>query len=100
MKRSFKIGYIRKLNNNVNIIGTNIKKIRKHKKLSQPELCKKLDLLGVNMFIADIYEIENNKRLVKDFEVKAFCIALNVSLDDIYDNTNKLFEISNLNFLN
>lgn len=94
------MGYIRKLNNNVNIIGTNIKKIREHKKLSQPELCKKLDLLGVNMFIADIYEIENNKRLVKDFEVKAFCIALNVSLDDIYDNTNKLFEISNLNFLN
>ena len=94
------MGYIRKLNNNVNFIGTNIKKIREHKKLSQPELCKKLDLLGVNMFIADIYEIENNKRLVKDFEVKAFCIALNVSLDDIYDNTNKLFEISNLNFLN
>ena len=83
---------IRKLNDKVNIVGTNIKKIRKQKKLSQPDLCAKMQLLGVTMFNADIYEIENNKRLVKDFEIKAFCLALNVSLEDLYNDTNQFFE--------
>ena len=43
------MGNIRKLNNNVNIVGSNIKKYREQKKLSQPDLCKKLQLLGVDM---------------------------------------------------
>lgn len=86
------MGGIRKFNDKVNIIGTNVKKYREMQGLSQPDLCRKMDLLGVTMYIADIYEIENNKRLVKDFEAKAFSLALNVSLDELYDNTNKLFE--------
>lgn len=75
---------IRKLENNVNIIGKNIKKYRQMQKLSQTDICTKLQLLGVNMYIADIYEIENNKRLVKDFEVKAFSIVLNIDINDLY----------------
>ncbi len=86
------MGNIRKLNNNVNIVGSNIKKYREQNKLSQPDLCNKLQLIGVDMFIADIYEIENNKRLVKDFEIKAFCLALNITLDELFDNTDKFFE--------
>ena len=44
------------------------------------------------MFKSDVYEIENNKRLVKDFESKAICIALSVSLDELYSDTDKYFE--------
>ena len=86
------MGIIRKLNNNVNIVGTNIKKIREQQQLSQPDLCTKMQLIGVTMYIADIYEIENNKRLVKDFEVKAFCKALNISFEQLYDDTDQFFE--------
>ena len=43
------------------------------------------------MYATDIYEIENNKRLVKDFEVKAISLALNVSIDALYDNTDNFF---------
>ena len=85
------MGIIRKLNNNVNIVGSNIKKIREAKNFSQPDLCNKMQLLGVTMYIADIYEIENNKRLVKDFEVKAFCNALNITYDVLFDDTDKFF---------
>lgn len=85
------MGIIRKLNDNVNIVGKNIKKYHKARKLSQPELCNKMQLLGVTMFSADIYEIENNKRLVKDFEIKAFCLALNINLEDLYIDTDKYF---------
>ena len=74
------------------LFGTNLKRIRESKQLSQQDLCCKLELLGLTMFKADIYEIENNKRLVKDFEVKALCIALSISLDELYANTDKYFE--------
>lgn len=86
------MGIIRKLNNNVNIVGTNIKKFREQQHLSQPDLCTKMQLIGVTMYIADIYEIENNKRLVKDFEVKAFCKALNITFEQLYDDTDQFFE--------
>ena len=82
---------IRKLNDSVNIIGTNLKKYRKLKDYSQEDLCRELDLLGLLMHKADIYEIENNKRLVKDFELKAFCMALKISADDLLDDTEKFF---------
>lgn len=86
------MGTIRKLDNNVNIVGTNVKRIREAKELSQYDLCCKLELLGVTMYKADIYEIENNKRLVKDFEVKALCLALSVSLVELFADTDKYFE--------
>ena len=82
---------IRKLNNNTNIIGSNLKKIREKQQISQPDLCRRLQLLGVTMYNADIYEIENNKRLVKDFEVKAFCMALNINFEDLFNNTEQFF---------
>ena len=51
------MGAIRKLNDKVNIVGTNLKRIREQQKISQPDLCRKLQLLGVTMYISDIYEI-------------------------------------------
>ncbi len=39
---------IRKLNNNVNIVGKNIKKYRELQKLSQPDLCKKNGFIRCN----------------------------------------------------
>lgn len=83
---------IRKLNNNANIVGNNIKKIRKEKNITQSKLCIKLELLGITLYSSDIYEIENNKRLVKDFEIKAICLALDISIDKLYQNTDRFFE--------
>lgn len=42
---------VKNLNGNLNIIGNNFKKYRKLNHLSQPEICKKLDLLGVTIYI-------------------------------------------------
>ena len=49
---------VKTLNGNLNIIGKNLKKYRALRGLSQPAICRKLDLLGVTMYISDIYEIE------------------------------------------
>ena len=75
---------VKTLNGNLNIIGRNLRKYRKSQKISQPELCKRLDLLGVTMYICDIYEIEYGKKTVKDFVSLAFCKVLNITLDDLY----------------
>ena len=55
---------VKTLNGNLNIIGKNLRKYRKLKKISQPEICRKLDLIGVTMYICDIYEIEYGKKTV------------------------------------
>ena len=83
---------VKTLNGNKNIIGQNIKKFRKAKKMSQPEICRQLDLLGVTMYISDIYEIEHGKKTVKDFEVIAFCKVLDISLEQLYENYEEFFE--------
>ena len=83
---------VKTLNGNLNIIGKNLRKYRRLKELSQPAICRELALLGVTMYISDIYEIEYGKKTVKDFEAFAFCKVLNISLEDLFDGAEKFFE--------
>ena len=83
---------VKTLNGNLNIIEKNLRKYRRLRELSQPAICRKLDLLGVTMYISDIYEIEHGKKTVKDFEALAFCKVLDISLEQLYENTEKYFE--------
>lgn len=83
---------VKTLNENLNIIVKNLRKYRRLRELSQPAICRKLDLLGVTMYISDIYEIEHGKKTVKDFEALAFCKVLDISLEQLYENTEKYFE--------
>ena len=83
---------VKTLNGNLNIIVKNLKKYRALRGLSQPAICRKLDLIGVTMYIADIYEIEHGKKTVKDFEALAFCKVLDISLEELYEGAEKYFE--------
>ncbi len=83
---------VKTLNGNMNIIGKNLRKYRNLKHLSQPEICRKLDLIGVTMYICDIYEIEYGKKTVKDFEALAFCKVLDISLEDLYEGADNYYE--------
>ena len=74
---------VRKLNNYLNVIGSNLKYFRKERHLSQADLIKDLNLLGINMHKNDIYMIEKNKRTVKDYELWGFIKILNVSFEDL-----------------
>lgn len=69
--------------NNVNIIGINLKKYREQQKLSQEKLCDKLALLGITLYKNDIYRIENNKRLVRDFELWGIAKTLNIKIEQL-----------------
>lgn len=83
---------VKKLNGKSNVIGKNIKKYRELRGLSQRELSNKIALLGVDIYHSDISQIENEKLLLKDFEIIAFCKVLNISYDQIFENTDKLFD--------
>lgn len=80
------------INGKLNIIGKNIKKYRILKGYSQRELSQKLELLGLTIYHTDIHKIEYGIKAVRDFEIKGFCIALDRSFDDLYEDTDKEFE--------
>lgn len=83
---------IKKLNGKSNVIGKNIKKYRELRHLTQRELSNKIALLGVDIYHSDISQIENEKLLLKDFEIIAFCKVLNVSYEQLFENTDNIFD--------
>lgn len=84
---------VRKLNNNLNVIGENLRKYRTEKHLSQANLTMELNLLGINLHKNDIYMIENNKRTVKDYEVWGFMKVLDISYNDLFNGIEDKLEI-------
>lgn len=80
------------LNGNYNVVGHNIKKYRELNNLSQRELSDKLSLYGISLLHSDISRIESLKLFVRDYELRVICKILNVSLEQIYENTDQFFD--------
>ena len=72
---------INKYNVFKNISGPILKQLRLKDKLSQRALAEKLQLLGIDLTSKEISKIENDTRLVQDFELFAFAKIFNVSAD-------------------
>lgn len=83
---------IRKLNNNFNVIGENLRNYRIKKHLSQASVTKEMNLLGINLHKNDVYMIENNKRSVRDYEVWVFITVLDISYSDLFNGIEKKLE--------
>lgn len=63
-----------------NLIGENLKKIRKIKGFSQQDLSDKLELLGVYVCRGSISRIEEYERTVTDIELYAFSKVLGIDM--------------------
>ena len=74
---------MKKFNNNRNIVGNLIKKHREKKHYSKMELSRKLELLGIELDRFELYKIETNKKSVKDFELIALCIVLDIDFSEL-----------------
>lgn len=83
---------VKRLNDKANIIGTNIKKYRLQNEYTQEQLCQKVDLYGLNLYHSDIYLIEHNKRVVRDYEALIFAKVFKISMDELYKGTDKELE--------
>ena len=71
-----------KYNDFRNISGKKLRELRISANLSQQELAEKLQLEGIDLTSKEISKIENNKRLVQDFELFAFAKIFGVSADE------------------
>ena len=67
-----------------NLIGGNLKKLRKKLKVSQQELSNKLELLGVYVCRGSISRIEDYSRTVTDIELFAISEILKVDVSELY----------------
>ena len=77
-----------------NIVGKNIKNWRKKRKFSQQLLSNKLELLGVYVCRGSISRIEDGSRTVTDIELYAFSKVLQVSIAELFENSEMFFEDS------
>ena len=77
---------INKYNDFKIVSGSIIRELRLKLNLSQQDLAEKKQLLGVQLTSKEISKIENDQRLVQDFELFAFAKVLGVSSDTLNKN--------------
>lgn len=72
-----------------NVIAMQLKLMRVRKDVTQQELAARMQVLGTSVDQQAISNIENNRRIVTDFELACFCKALHCTeqdlLQDFYD---------------
>lgn len=74
---------MRKYEGKSNISGEFIKAVLCKKNITKEELCRKLQLAGINIDRWHLYDILNSKVILKDFELVAISKILNIDLNDL-----------------
>ena len=78
---------------NRNVISKQLKIARVKAGLTQSQLAAKMQVANINIDQQMISKIENNRRIVTDYELACFCKVLSTDekdlLKDFYDNFNK-----------
>ena len=83
-----------KYENNLNVIGPTLRQKRKELNMSFEKLSNKLLLLGVNIPVTCLHRIENNQRTVRDYEICALSVVLDVDVSELLNPITKQFRIS------
>ncbi len=71
--------------NQMNLVGSNIKKLRKLKKMSQQELADKLELMAIYVCRGSISRIEDKSRTVTDIELYGIAKVLDVEISELFE---------------
>ena len=71
--------------NDKNVIYKKLKLCRVAKRLTQGELAAKMQTMNVNIDQQMISKIENNDRIVTDYELACFCKILNVAPQEMLE---------------
>ncbi len=70
----------------LNVISDMVRKYRKSNNWSLADLSNQLMLLGIDIPKPSIQNIENGKRVVKEYEFYAICKVFNISMEDMLKN--------------
>ena len=76
---------LKQYNHKKNIAGSLIKQAREAKKMNKTELSEKLQLKGVYINRDELLLIEKNQLLLKDFELAAISVILDIDLNNLKD---------------
>lgn len=68
-----------------NIIGYNVRRLRKEQNLTQEELTAKLQTLGLDIDRPMLTRIELKQREVYDYEALRIADALNISIEELFN---------------
>ncbi len=68
-----------------NLIGKNVRRLRKQRKMSQKELSVKLELMSVYICRGSVSRVEDQSRTVTDIELWALAQALGVSIAELFE---------------
>ena len=60
-----------------------IKEAREKKKMTKAELSKKLELYSIDINTDELLLIEKNQLLIKDFELAALSVVLDIDLNNL-----------------
>ena len=69
---------MKKYKNKLNIIGNLLLEHRKKKGLSKEEVCRRVQLYGIDIHRVELYRIEQGISIIKDFELVALCNVLDI----------------------
>lgn len=68
----------------LNIIGSNIRKIRAYKGLTQEQVAVKCQVLGFDLTRGTLAKIESGVRSVSDHEIPYLARALEANIEDLF----------------
>ena len=69
---------MKKYNNKANIIGKLLLEHRKNKGLSKEEVCRRVQLYGIDIHRVELYRMEKGISIIKDFELVVLCNVLDI----------------------
>lgn len=72
---------MKKYNNKANVLGNLLLEYRNKKGLSKEEVCRRVQLYGVDIHRVELYRMEKGQSIIKDFELIALCNVLDIDYD-------------------
>ena len=82
---------IARFDGNMNVISNLLKQYRMKQNMSDETLSAKLELIGISIHKQSLYDIENNKRTVKDYELFGLAYVLGIDVNDLLSDMKKNF---------
>ena len=73
----------------MNMIGDNLKRLRRERKMSQQTLSDKLETLAIYVCRGSISRIEDKQRTVTDIELYGFAKVFDVSIDELFKDVSQ-----------
>ncbi|MCM1306104.1 MAG: helix-turn-helix domain-containing protein [Bacteroides sp.] len=75
----------RKILGTANLVGANIEKLRKARKISQKDFIAKIQVEGVDINPTSYSKLEGQTRIATDKEIFAIAKILNISIDNLFE---------------